>query len=47
MLCDDIDRWDGQTEAREAGDKCIHIVDSLCGTVETKYNIVKQFILPT
>ena len=40
MLCGDLDGWDGR-QVQEGGDICIHIADSLPGTIETN-NIVKQ-----
>ena len=43
MLCDHLEVWDreGESEAQEGGDICIHMADSLCYTAETN-NTVKQ-----
>ena len=37
MLYDDLEGWhgEGEREAKEGGDICIHIADSLCCTAET------------
>ena len=36
MLCDDLERWDGDgSEAREGGDICMHMANSCCCAEET------------
>ena len=40
MLCDDLERWDGEGGREAHGgrgckDVCVHVADSLCCTTET------------
>ena len=43
MLCDDLDGWDLREGVREGGDVCIHIIESLRCSAETKTTLYSNF----